>query len=751
MSDPNQDRLCLLLHSYELGLLEGDQLDEFEQHLLDCPTCLKQAEEFLPAAHLLKHDLEIRGLIEGLQSPAEEPKHRSFWPAVLAIAAAVIILVLRPWHLEFHPTQEVTASENRLAIVYVGNESESEEAASLGPTAVNLLIADLSESQFLRVVSTQRLYDAALHLGLPDANRVDQSHAGALAREVGAKWMLTANIVADTRQQRLITQLFDVASGDIEATQTVVMDSSVSVFDLVDQLSIQLKTDLGLPAQALKEADPKVADVTSHSVEAYQIYLKGIEFSQMLFTEKATECFHKAAMLDSSFAMAYYYLSLNQNPAIIEKAVAYSSRATKKEQMFIAARAAQVARDTVQTLAILQSITEQYPDEKDAFYQLGQYYFGRLDYSRAVFYLEKSLALDPLNRVSYNQLAYCYDEMGQLDEALRTLDEYQKIAPDEPNPLDSRGDILARNGRLTEAIAAYTEATKKEPGFSPSKIKLYYAYITDGQYEQADEIYRDWESKCVEYGCANTYWAQASTLAFRGRYRESLTWLDKAIDEDGKTAAKWGYGIGDALCNAKAQTLMAIDSPAVAEMYTAIKCFIKIRPDDKVSYRASLVRALAQAGQIDSAAQVLEQLRKNLEERNSSRYTYWIAGGYFELERNEYAKAAESFDSAATLRTKSTAYSARYIQGQALVMAGQYKKAIEVLATQEKSYTESRTKDFTSSKLYYYLARAYEASGQADSAITKYEKFLTIWTNADPDLPEYTDAHTRLARLKTNP
>jgi tetratricopeptide (TPR) repeat protein len=446
VSDTSHDRLCRLLHSYEMGLLEGDQLDEFEQHIIDCPDCRAQAEEFLPAAHLLKHDPEIRGLVEGLQLPVKEAKRRGYWPAFVAVAAVVLVLILRPWHLEFHPSQEAIASENRLAILYLGAVSESEETTSLGQAAAGLLIADLSESRFLRVVSSQRIYDAARNLGLPDPNRIDRASASAVASEVGARWLLAASLISDGSRQRLVTQLFDVATGEVAASQNVTVDSSASVFALVDKLSVQLKGDLGLPDQALSEPDPPVADVTSHSVEAYKFYLKGIELRQRMYLNEANNCFHKAAMIDTSFAMAYYYLSLDQNPAIIEKAVHYSSRATKKEQMFIAARAAQVKQDTSTTVAILQKLTEQYPDEKDAFYQLGQYYFGRLDYSRGVFYLEKSLALDPLYRVAYNQLAYCYDAMGQLDNALRTLDEYQKIAPDEPNPLDSRADILARNG-----------------------------------------------------------------------------------------------------------------------------------------------------------------------------------------------------------------------------------------------------------------------------------------------------------------
>ena len=752
MSDTNHDRLCRLLHSYELGLLEGDQLDEFEQHIIDCPDCRAQAEAFLPAAHLLKHDPEIRGLVEGLQPPEGETKRRGFWPAFVAVAAIVLVLILRPWNLQFQPTQEVIASENRLAILYIGALSDSEETAGLGQAAAGLLIADLSESQFLRVVSSQRMYDAARRLGLPDPNRIDQNNAAAVAREVGARWMLAASLIGDGSGQRLVTQLYDVATGEVEASQNVAVDSSTSVFALVDQLSVQLKSDLGLPDQALKEPDPHVADVTSHSVEAYKYYLKGIELRQRMYLNEATDCFHKAAMIDSAFAMAYYYLSLSQNSRIIEKAVMFASRATKKEQMFIAARAAQVNQDTATTASILRSITEQYPDEKDAFYQLGQYYFGRLDYGRGVFYLEKSLALDPLHRVSYNQLAYCYSEMGKLDEALRTLDDYQKIAPDEPNPLDSRADILAANGRLKDAIDTYAQAVAKYPDFSPSQIKLYYAYLTDGQYERAEEVRLGWEKDCVSYGCANAYWAKSSALCLRGRYRDGLVWIDRAIDADREIAEKKGFSQAEILHGTKAQMLMAMDSSALAEIALTLEYVLKVNPEDRINYRISLVRALIHENMIDSAAHVVEQLRRESEDAPLAGYTYRLARGYLEYGRNDYASAIASFDTASMNRSKNTSYPPALMLGQALVLAGQAARAVEVLSVLEKSYTENRIKDVHgSSRLCYYLARAYEASGRIDSATAKYQKFLGMWENADPDLTEYVDARARLTRLKTNP
>ena len=48
---------------------------------------------------------------------------------------------------------------------------------------------------------------------------------------------------------------------------------------------------------------------------------------------------------------------------------------------------------------------------------------------------------------------------------------------------------------------------------------------------------------------------------------------------------------------------------------------------------------------------------------------------------------------------------------------------------------------------FYMLGKIWEEKGDAAKAIEHYEKFLRLWKNADPGLPEVADAENRLAAL----
>ena len=53
-----------LLHAYELDFLEGEEVERFKLHLLDCEYCSEELKAFDPQVELLFKDPDVRALIE---------------------------------------------------------------------------------------------------------------------------------------------------------------------------------------------------------------------------------------------------------------------------------------------------------------------------------------------------------------------------------------------------------------------------------------------------------------------------------------------------------------------------------------------------------------------------------------------------------------------------------------------------------------------------------------------------------------
>ncbi len=75
-----------------------------------------------------------------------------------------------------------------------------------------------------------------------------------------------------------------------------------------------------------------------------------------------------------------------------------------------------------------------------------------------------------------------------MEHAIYILEKYAELAPGEPNPYDSYGEILQREGRLEEAVRKYKESLKINPGFWPARIHLASAYQDMGRFRKAKAL-----------------------------------------------------------------------------------------------------------------------------------------------------------------------------------------------------------------------------------------------------------------------
>jgi len=296
-------------------------------------------------------------------------------PATFVFILFLLYLILKPFKIQILPEKKAIAEAISLAITHFENVPDPQDKDRIARMITSLLITDLSESQYIQVVSRQRLYDILRGLGKEDLKTIDRNVATEVARKAGAKWILTGDILQLEPNIVLTSDISELATGNVLSTQRVTGEAGEDLFSVVDRLSARIKKDLSLPGQMREEPDRPVADVTTHSSEAYRHYVDGLDYESKLYFIEAEKSYLKALKFDSTFAMAYYRLALLkrgwEQEKFIAKAVQYSQKVSQKEKYYIRSLRALVSGDYTQASKELQKIVEHYPGEKEAYYWLG--------------------------------------------------------------------------------------------------------------------------------------------------------------------------------------------------------------------------------------------------------------------------------------------------------------------------------------------------------------------------------------------
>ncbi|MEW5922446.1 MAG: tetratricopeptide repeat protein [Candidatus Zixiibacteriota bacterium] len=756
-------------HAYELGMLSDADRGEFEMHLMVCEACFDDAQKLAEATHLVRRDGDVRAVIEevadvdtgGEVSNASQVKqpfnYKRLWQSLvpsLIVLGLLIVMIIQPWQVDIRPSQDAVATQNRLAIMYFENLADPQDEQRLGDIITSLLITDLSESQYMSVISSQRLYDIARTLGKEGRSGLDKETALEIARRADAKWMLLGSIHQSDPYYSIAGQLVDVATGDVIASQLTAGEPGENIFALVDKLTVEIKNDLALPREAGNELDPMVADVTTHSAEAYKNYLLGMESYRKLYVEEAKGYLEKAVEEDSTFAMAYYYLShtVSSMSALSDKymdlALKYLDKVNQKERYYILAKEAADNADYKMGINYLEKVLVRYPDEKEALFLIGNYYYAIQDLKQATEYFEKVAELDPFSKLAFNMLAYCYFALGEYDKAIENADKYVAMAPNEANPFDTRGEILARMGRMDEAIESYKKAVQIRRDFASSGLALIYLNLYQRNYAEAERYSREFAANGVASAESKSSLYDACIYVFEGMTDKALTTLDKYLDKDKEDQS---YSLlGDKYyLKAAIYSEMGQADKAIKNVRRARETMLTSNSENTLAYRHYEIQFLAKGGRFEEAEKLLQEYQREINGINLRLARYHYCSGTIAYERGDYARAIKEFEESLSVRDEFS-YMTTYMLAMSYFKTDNYAKAIHNFERLFKDVSLWRLfYGIQDSRVHYYLGIAYEESGKLDMAAKWYEKFLDIWENADSSWTELDDARMRLARLKS--
>jgi tetratricopeptide (TPR) repeat protein len=244
------------------------------------------------------------------------------------------------------------------------------------------------------------------------------------------------------------------------------------------------------PAAAqTSHAAGKIAISTS-SEAARADFVKGRHLAENLRLEDSRAFFRQAIAKDPNFALAHLNLATSSPTGTeffehLGHAVKLADKASPGEQLVIRGAEAGANADPAGQLELYHKLVADYPKDERAHFLLGNAYFGRQEYDKAISEYRRATEIAPDFAPAYNIVGYAYRQAGRYGESEQAFKKYVQLIPDDPNPYDSYAELLMKMGRFDESIAQYRKALELNPQFAPSHVGIATNLMFQGKYDDS--------------------------------------------------------------------------------------------------------------------------------------------------------------------------------------------------------------------------------------------------------------------------
>lgn len=431
-------------------------------------------------------------------SPGNVPvMARGKWLIVAVAAIALAVFAADSlWMARRRAALKPAANPHQvLAVLYFSNLSQDPALNWLDSGLTDMLTTNLAQVKGLEVLSTDRVLGAVRRVNSGNGP-LDPAQAQSVARDVGAQAYITGALLKiGPTQLRLDLRVQDTATGQILFSDKLEGRDLQSIFGLVDRLTDRIARNF-LPAETLPAKAPAIEQTATSNVEAYHHYQMGVDYGRRFLVADAIRELKEAVRLDPQFALAYMSLAsqyefegdLRQADAIQQELDGMQSRLPRYEQMVYQSRKARQSGDSDALISSLQKLLAEFPHDSENRGVLAQTLTGAGRAQDSLRVLREGLQIDPKAETLLNVESYTLAISGDLAGALQDNDRYAALRPTDPNPMDSRGDILFIAGRHDEAVAAYRKVLEIRPDFSDyvDYLKLAIVYADQKKFDMAN-------------------------------------------------------------------------------------------------------------------------------------------------------------------------------------------------------------------------------------------------------------------------
>jgi eukaryotic-like serine/threonine-protein kinase len=597
-------------------------------------------------------------------------------------------------------------------------------------TLKTALSVSLRQSPFLNVLSDSENAKILQLMTRPTGTKLTPQVARELCLRAGSKAYLAGSIGGLGSEYVLGLKAVNCQSGDTLAEEQVTAASKEKVLDALGEAASKLRTQLGESLATVQKFDVRLQQATTSSLEALKEYSLGWGAESLT---AALPYYQRAIELDPNFAMGYRALGNDYNG-------------------------------------------------------LGEVERAAEQYTRAFALREHCSELENLVITG----DYYRNVTGELDKAAKTYREWIRNYPRDGAPYGYLGLVLAAQGQYEKAVEIIKENIRREPNDSASYSNLAGYSLALQRFDEAQRIIHDAQArKLDEYPMHNDLYALAflggdsaamlaqlkwfagqpevengvlalasDTEAYAGHVAKARELNKRAVDSAVRADSKEGAAIY--LGNAALQQAAYGN---VSEARQSAAAALKLVPTSQgVEVEAAL--GFAMAGDTARA----ESLARDLGERfpvDTQIQSLWLPAiqGQLALDKKNPAAALTALQSASsplefgaiTFINNVSCLCPAYVRGQAYLAAGQgnaaaaeFQKIIDRSGIVWNCWTGALARLGVSraNALQSRTSHGADADVARVRALAAYKDFLTLWKDADPDIPILREARAEYAKLQ---
>jgi eukaryotic-like serine/threonine-protein kinase len=676
----------------------------------------QSASEIRADLQRLKRDRDSGRASKAEAEPKSPTKSTRFrWAAVAGATTLVIGLAVGGWLFFTRKTHALTDKDTIVLADFTNTTGDTVFDGTLRQG----LSVQLEQSPFLSIISDQGIQQTLQMMGQKPDAKLTPEIARELCQRTGSAAVLDGSITQIGTPYLLTVRAVNCSSGQSLASTEVQASDKEHVLDALGKVASEIRNRLGESLVTVQKFDKPLAQATTPSLQALQAYSLAVKTAEEQNDDAAAvPLFLQAIKLDPNFATAYRslgesYSNLGESNLASEnvrKAYELREHVSAREKLAIESEYHNVdTGDLEKAKEIFEVWAQTYPRDWLPRNELGNIYsaFGQYDKSLAEY--REALRLNPDSGLAYNNLSQCYQSLNRLEEARATADE----------------------------------AKSKQIDSEQLHVNLYMiAFLQDDAKGMARHV--AWSAG--KSGVEDVLLAsEADTLAYSGRLRRAREFSRRAVAsaemaKEEETSA--GY-----------EAIAALREALYGNAHEARRRTLAVLARSTgrdVQFAGAM--ALASVGDAARAQAMADGLAKRFPEDSIMQFNYLpTLRAQLALLSYDFTKAIESLEVAAPYELGATVSGFNlypvFVRGEVYLAAHQGSEA----AAEFQKILDHRGIVLNSplgALAHLQIGRAYAMQGETTKAKAAYQDFLTLWKDADPDIPVLIAAKAEYAKLQ---